>query len=474
MNKKEINHKESGFTLLEMLLTISIVGVTFLVITQLLQDTARKEFFASNASYMNVVMDVAVDAISDVNGFDDIYTAAIPSGVVEVALLDPSPPSVPCTVPVNNFQCGFNNIPPHPDLQRVNALNSPGFTDFSPIGPQVSVSYQILDSPGSTERTLGVLVTLQDTLPERDLRQAAQALGAGGGYISTIPAGGPCTFGCPSTIRSAYGTWELDVTQFVTAATPWGNDVNNWQILPPTPADGGFLVAFRYYSESEVAGDYLYRVPVNGNPQLNTMNVPINMGGNSLVGVDNIDIAGDLSVDGYIHAQGSVFASGNFISRGGEVFLENGLNMQAGALTVGSAYTDDSRIATPKSINISNNMQTGSAIIQDNLTVAGNGTLGQVQASAIRSPDTFVQDLDSTDPTSAGVFTTNTFVDDMNIANQLETGEVQANGVNVTGTTGALNVITSGTATLNNVTTDTANFNQGVIINRLEQCLTGC
>lgn len=467
---------QDGFTLLEMLLTTGVVAISLLVITNVLEDSARNATYTVNATYMESVMEYANDAVDTLDGFNAMYAAALsapPNYTVEVSIFNSTvgiPNILPFTLASGD---GTANIPPNPSL---GALAAGQFSEVAPMGTQVTALYSILDNPliATDERRLAVIIATLNPMAEQDLRPAALSIGVGGGYISAVPptvAGICLVIGCNETVRSAFGTWSLDATTL--AGTRWRTAFDT---APPVAGQRGYLFSFRFVAESDIAGDYLYRTPQPANPELNTMFVDIDMAGNDIVGVDNLQVNTDFQARSDIHVQGSAHFDGNFQGLGADVTV-NG-TVDAGALSVSQTYTDSpSNFTAPTRNNVvvEGDLDTGSSNVSETIT-APSAVLGTLQSPAIRATDTTVNGaLDVTSPAS-GIFSTDVLTNQLNVANGTRTGSIETSSVNAIGTVGTLNVINTGNNTIGTVNTPIVDFSASgsLTINQLEQCLSGC
>lgn len=473
MSGIKIKHNEAGFTLLEMLLTVAVLSTTLLLITRLFEDTARSALYERNAVYVNEVMNASVDMIDTMTGFNTIYallqTPATPAEMEVPLTSDPLNAGVnPHNITIQDGAAA-QNIFPSPMLANTR------LSEISPLGTRMTVLFFILDDPTSAadERTLGVMVAGLDPVAESDLRAAASSLGAGGGFISSVAenAGVCLPVGCAATIRSVHNAWRIDATTF--SGMRFRTQIDG---TPASAANGGYIVSFRFFSESEIAGDYLYRLPQLSSPELNSMRSDIQMAGNNLVGVDNITFSQDWILSGRtnLHVKGSIFAEGRLNIEGGEAIIDG--DAEIGQLNVGATYTD-----TGLNLPSRNLVQVEDRFLATDVTtasdwVADTGSInGSLLAPAVRSNQTVVNDLDAT--ASPGIFSTATETNGLAVNGLARAGSVTSTGgdINVaSGNTGVLEAAAQGNAVFNTTTNaDNVRLNN-VDINLLEQCLDGC
>jgi prepilin-type N-terminal cleavage/methylation domain-containing protein len=464
---------EKGFTLLEMLLTVTVLGSALLLVSNILQQSARGAFYKSNAGYMDSIMDVALDYVDDVTNFNIIYSQidAAPVTVMEVPIY--------ATAGVVNplgfaLESGAATLQPHP------GISGSGVSDTSPFKQNVTVLYRNITAV-PTEPAIEVVVALLGPIPERDLREAAQALGAGGAYISTIDIGGCLPAGCAATVQDAFGG-NNNVQTNVYAGTRLLAALG---ATPPSAANGGYLLYRRTVTLNEIAGDYLYRTPQLANPQLNRMETDLDLANNNIVGVDNMAVsgAGGLNVLSDLHAQGSVFTTGAMQVQGGDlsvvgdVAVQGDIDMTPGydtaqpninvppqSVSVGRTYTSAGNLNAAQDVRVANtaavNGDLQSASIQgENINVGG--TLDVAIAGGGAPNGIFTQNL-----TAQGDVTVN----DVTRAGNLVTDQPLA----INGNLGALEVLTEDIAVGGDLDTQIINMNGPASISNLKECNIGC
>jgi hypothetical protein len=139
-------------------------------------------------------------------------------------------------------------------------LESTGFLPTSmastnPYGQTWQV--QVLQPTAGNLQAL-VLSTGGNTIPQSQAPAIAAQTGQEGGFI---PYAGQYGSASPSTAMGAYGGWSVSMAGY-------------------TNPGSGHLASLVAFSNGNLQNDYLYRVAVPGQPQLNTMQTNINMGGN--------------------------------------------------------------------------------------------------------------------------------------------------------------------------------------------------
>ncbi len=138
-------------------------------------------------------------------------------------------------------------------------------TGFLPTSMAVSNPYgqtwqvQVLQPTAGNLQAL-VLSTGGKTIPQSQAPAIAAQTGQEGGFI---PYAGQYGSASSSTAMGAYGGWSVSMAGY---ANP----------------GAGHLASLVAFTNGNLQNDYLYRVAVPGQPQLNTMQTNINMGGNAI------------------------------------------------------------------------------------------------------------------------------------------------------------------------------------------------
>lgn len=155
----------------------------------------------------------------------------------------------------------------------------PSITPTNPFG-QTWVVQVLQPSPGQLQAL--VLSTGGATIPEKQAPAIATQTGQEGGFV---PYNGQYGSLSPAAAQGAYGHWSVALNGYTN----------------PGP---GHLAALLAFNNGNLENDYLYRVAVPGQPQLNTMQTALNMGNN------DVDNANNIQANGRIGALGEPAASG--------------------------------------------------------------------------------------------------------------------------------------------------------------------
>jgi prepilin-type N-terminal cleavage/methylation domain-containing protein len=342
--------REHGFTLLEVILGLAVAGSVALVGVQAMKGWAQSEKASATAAYVAKIRDATQDMLHGPRDFEVFYSLAenTGSGSVQIPIYADDPAEDISVMYGIKETAGANGtVPGSPSLSQVSAALNPLKTPMTLVVATDGV-------PG--KRSLHLALVSTQRAPEDLVRKTAALIGGGGGYISAVPpTSGFCLTACERTLRSAFGDWEVALDAFV--GTEWESDVTS---APPSLQQGAYLVVYRHITEDEIEGDYLYRSQIPGAPDVNTMHVPMDLAGNSVVGADNVYVAGNLTVRESLAVQGHTNLSGNFSTAelvvdgnvfGGTMeisrtFVSNPLKIDETALATSGTLLVDGTIAT--------------------------------------------------------------------------------------------------------------------------------
>lgn len=237
-----------------------------------------------------------------------------------------------------------------------------GFNSVNPYGQTWEV--QVLQ-PAANQLQALVLGIGGNAIPAKQSGMVATTAGDSGGVIG----GGSGDYAVPGCAGGeacgAYAGWSVSTAgyQNVAAAHP---------------------AALIEYANNQLQSDYLYRVAVPGQPQLNTMQTNLNMGANSVNNANEVN------------AQSETLAGGN-------------PNGQYGSLQIGSNYfygdTLNAAVRTPGGFYVQNQNASGPASIDEVNNVQASGVIGT------SSPDGIYASMNPAATGSAPVIATNGIID---------------------------------------------------------------
>ena len=156
-------------------------------------------------------------------------------------------------------------------LRNTNYLPT-GFSDTNGFGQAI---VGLARKPNPDQLEVIVLTTGGQPISEIGIREVAENLGGPGGFVSSMN---------PSVIQGVRGGWQVALSNF---------GVN---------PGAGHTASALFLMDGELANDYLYRNAVPGQPQLNTMNTVLNMGGNAIDNVGSITASGAITTSQSVNA----------------------------------------------------------------------------------------------------------------------------------------------------------------------------
>ena len=162
-----------------------------------------------------------------------------------------------------------------------------GFHSVNPFGQTWEV--QVIQPSAGNLQAL-VVSYGGNTVKGKVAGQVAEIAGASGGVIG----GGSGEYAVPGCAGGeacgAYNGWSVNTS--------------GYQNIQP-----GHFAALLAYSNGQMQSDYLYRVAVPGQPQLNTMQTNLNMGNNDINNAQNVNVNQDVTLGNPSAATGGYAAS---------------------------------------------------------------------------------------------------------------------------------------------------------------------
>ncbi len=464
--KKNIQAKmsdQAGLSLLELLLAVAALGVMSLMMIEMMRSVAEEERARGIAGYYKALEQAYSSFSTDIDHFDALYNETFSNaGVLEIPISgDPLLLGVPLTLEMGGTNLPGSNgpidIPGSPDI-------TPAFASRNPLKTDMGVIVRIADDMANPddERMLEIISSSLVRVPDRITRKAASVIGGSGGFISAIEEiPGVCApADCINIIRGAYGDWQIPVSNF--NGTAWFTMVTANRA---STIDGAYLVSYLHLSESQVAGDYLYRNPYPTMPDLNTMHQTFNIADNNVIGADNI-LTSSMYIGGHTYIQGSSYIESMYLP-GVQMVVEQ--DMSVNRLELWQHHNPHPSLDSGASQYIIVEGEFTSASTSISSTSANTLSGNIINAGNVVTNSASVDKLNSTGTTA---------VNDLN-SGSLNATDLQAPDITATSaTTASLNTTNISTTDLNNASSFSATNNVGVTgnmnISRLTSCLSGC
>lgn len=298
---KYYSKKNNGFSLLEALLTTIVISGVLLVILGILRAYTEQTLARTTANYVDQIASSIYDILENPLYFQQIYddADAQANDILEI------------TIPnIINGQIGASIFP------MTSTLNA-NFSNTSPL--KVGTEIMLRASAGDT---IEVIIVSDARAIDQRVRLSAEQLKLYGGFYRNAAEG----------IKNAYNAWQFDPNILV--GTNWWDNIAS--LNPPSMDEGSYLVHYRHINLDDVAGDYLYRTDIPGRPELNQMYSALNMGGQNILGVDNLNISGNMDFDSRAIVNGSMNITGDTTLNGANLRAFNQMN--AAEANVGGSF----------------------------------------------------------------------------------------------------------------------------------------
>lgn len=342
--------RRAGFSLLELLLVIGVSSALTMVAIQVFNDFTERSINRRAGNHILKIQSSAEEFVAA--NFTDLWD---------------------------------NNIPATGDIDQIDLadLIGEGFLpeDYRSINVFRQNTRILIRNAGdgfTGGRTIEVLSVTEDTDDGVDrswsnerIIDAARGAGPKVGVIVNTTTGPGC---CAGNIQSLFGEWSVPLADFV-AEFNYTNDPNR-----------GYLASYGRVAFSQTFnGDYLYRVEIPGQPQVNQMETNLDMTQNVLNGV-GVVTADNIGV-GYSYDT----ATGAWVGDNTASIEISGSNTGTGSFTPFALTVD-------QSISVTNRTSLGFRVLgdpscllttQDNLPIAGipAGSVISVDGSANPATD---------------------------------------------------------------------------------------
>lgn len=352
---------QSGFTLLEMLLSVGILGLVMVGLSAITNDMIQQRIAQSAGQQMTRMAEITEDVI--------LRTAPVIFGNTSALI-----------------STGGGGYPG----DALRALQNNGFpiqdSNFRIANSPADVVVGLDNDTANSTLMVRVLVILKKPFPLTKATKIARAIGGRGGIIRSD---------FPGQIRSAFGNWTY---------TPANGVATNISPYMNPPAGEAYVVANISYAESDKRGPYLARE--GGGSGENVMHTDLIMNGNSISNVKDIDVGtltatkaarfDELAVNGQANFQGGIDANSNVIVKGdlsvtdGDLSVTNGDlqvpggNISAKGLRADTLEAED--LTTKDVFTDSLTVQGGDTLITSNVTVSGGASIditGPLKATVV-------------------------------------------------------------------------------------------
>ncbi len=325
----KMTRAERGMSLFETLLAVGVTAVFFAFVINIGNIIAREQAIQAAANYVNQIDQAMNNGLKDPNNFAALY------GVLQAA-------GGQGQATINDLRAGtgiLNVLPPSPLLGAT-------FPDPGPLNQTYRILLRIADNMANPNDipVIETFIASQTLVSDDYALRISGALGGKGGALRDTPNLGV------GMIRGAFANWSAPILNL--NMTGWFGAVA--AAAPPTVNNGGYVVAYHYYDQQRIAKDYLYRINVAGNPNLNRMQGDLDMNNYNVLGVDNIAtsgtltsqqmrvqgnmiVSGDTAITGNMQSDGNSTITGNIEAPGNLALSVNGGTLQTDTATANNA-----------------------------------------------------------------------------------------------------------------------------------------
>lgn len=361
MTQTRSSHAESGFSLLELLLVMGVIGILMLGVTQITRSWVDGESSNTAGQHMARVTNI-VQKYINARGLtlpesDDVLADGALAG--------------------SDWEDLYNMLDEEGLLAADGSLQSPA-------GSALMITYS---NVGGMHRAAIFTTT---NLPNLRALKIARHIGTTGGTVATTPASpSPAT---ANSALGAFGQWQIPLADLMPSGF----------LFPcARTATNGCVISVVGYSTEELCGPYLFRDSALCGVAGNTMHTSLDMNGNSIQNAGDVDTEnltvttlanlGDTNVNGTATLNGEVTASdtmsvGGAMTVNGDAFFSENVTMNGAGNTLNvtnlNSHTVTSTDISTNNLNATNMNVNGNMLVNSNMTVQGNLNVNSSSALA--------------------------------------------------------------------------------------------
>lgn len=356
--------RQSGFTLLEMLLAVGVIGIVLVGVSRVITELTEQRMAQAAGQQIERISAIAEDVMLKKNA------VIFGNSTIPVSNADPQSTTlqgdVLAMLQTNGFHVNQNNF----------------LIANSPV--EVLLGHEA--NSGTDMLMKRVVVLLEKPMPLLKATKIARAIGSRGGIIRSD---------YPGQIRSAFGNWVYEPKDGMAGLLSG--------VLSP-PAGQAYVVTHITYSNYDISGPYLSRESAGSGE--NVMHQDILMNGNSIVGAKDIDVStltasraasfdnlavnGDVNFNGGVDINNNLALEGNLSVTDGNMNVTNGnLEVPGGNITARGLRADvlEAEDLTTKDLYTETlNVEGGDTFIASNVTISGGATIditGSLKATTV-------------------------------------------------------------------------------------------
>lgn len=344
---------EQGFSLLEMLLVVVLVIGSYIIIFELLLKYKEQRVAKATGEYILTVANAIEDIISNPIYFNEIYneTNSQTNNILDLSLDD---------LKSGGFTSGtIVNIPESETITN-------DFLNQTPYRTGVFIMIRVADNVLDLNDipALEIIISLDNAIDYKRASYVTDTLLNTGGLFHNLK----------SDIYSVYSSWKMNPNILV--GTSWS--IKNSS--SPLNDDQAYVFYYKHISQDIIEGDYLYRIHVSGMPELNTLYGDLELGGNNILGADNINTE-TITVNEKAISNESVDVDGNTLMRDSNIFAGNIvstdnviINGKSGTGGETATFINSGEVRT-RNLRVRNRLNSDSATFGSNVNVINNASI---------------------------------------------------------------------------------------------------
>jgi len=236
-------------------------------------------------------------------------------------------------------------------VATVQAANVGLPTNFSGTNPfNQTWTAQVLQPAAGTLQVLA-FGSGGNIIKDQELGQIARAAAGSGGFIPTNNSG--AYSGATANAYGTYGAWKIPTSGY-------------------SVGSGGSPATLLMFTNGTLSSNYLYRVAVPGQPQLNTMSTTLDMGSNSITNANGVSTAGGSNAASFQAGQVTYYgdSAGNAAIRGGSLSIQNAAGTAPADIVGVGNITSSGTVSASGSVNVGGDIWTAGTVTATSVSTA--------------------------------------------------------------------------------------------------------
>ena len=445
--------KNTGFSLVETLLSMFIISGLLVVITLVTQTHAERLLHKAMGQYVDQVRVAVHNILKNPGNFRTIYTA------VEATADD-------------FIQFDIDDLRNGGFVAGIAAADNleDSFVDNTLFDNGLDIIIRLADNsadPNDIE-ALEIFVVSNDRMRFLRARGIASELKGYGGTLDNLV-----------NLESVYASWQVPLANLNN--TNWHTAVTTG--TPPSPTNGAYVIAYEHIDSEDLSGDYLYRTADSTRPELNRMYTNLDLGNNNILGVDDL---GGIQVGGEDYRSSSMTINSKVILNGASLTVDNDTTLQEGNMYINSTASAGNNLTiqgTGNNPDATGRFITGGNIVINNELRASRLDVNQANFNQsttlnglINVGTLNVQGNASLTSINSPVAAITGNIDSINVSGSVVTNQIDAQALSVQGsnTFGAVDTQVSGPVNVNRLISNGDMNINSITVNNFGACDNGC